>query len=79
MPNWENYSFSYNTPTFTTSSAFSITYREWLQEHLQQDCIIEQQMREAEEQCYQEMLKQEEQKKYPLFYWQETCKPIRKK
>ncbi len=26
----------------------------------------------------QEKLKREEQKMYPLFFWRETCKPVRK-
>lgn len=54
MPNWDNYYLSYDT----------IAFEDWQRECLQQDRIIEQQIREAEEEA-------ENKKKYPLFFWKE--------
>ena len=51
---------------------------EFQQECEQADLIREQKIRKYEEQCYQEMKRKaelmEDRKKYPLFFWRETCK-----
>ena len=56
------------------SSTVQQMWEEWLQECEEADRVIEQKMREAEEECYQEQLRQEDMKKYPLFFWKETCR-----
>jgi len=67
MPNWEGYYFNYDTGT-----SIQQEYEEFVRDCERQDRRYEQMMREAEEQCYQEMKQAEElredKRKYPLFF-----------
>ena len=80
MPEHEHYIYidTAHVNTWDSSSNVSQMYEEWLHECEEADRVMEQKMREAEEQCYQEMLRQEEMNKYPLFFWREMCKKEKK-
>jgi len=85
MPNCY-FSYDNGTSTFVAASSgyFTATeiqqqYEEYRQRCERQEREMERMHREAEERCYQEMLEQEDRRKYPLFYWRKTCKPIKEK
>jgi hypothetical protein len=85
MPDWTNHSFDYGAGTSTSFGWINISvpsasqiqqeYEEYQRECEHDDRIMEQQMREADEQCYKEMQEKaeraEEKRKYPLFFLKE--------
>lgn len=80
MPNWDTFYYNYSGTSTSyvhlTSAHIQQQWEEYQEECRQKERIMEQMMREAEEQQYQKQLRQEDIKKYPLFFWRETCKPI---
>ena len=77
MPYYEYYNDS--TGDTFTSEAVQQVWDEFQQECEQADLAREQMMHEeAEEQCYQEQLRQEEINRYPLFFWKKTCNKEKK-
>lgn len=60
--------FTADTRTWESCNAVQIQqqYEEWVQENERQDCIIEMQMREN---ALREIERQEDRRKFPLFFW----------